>query len=143
MGTKFRKTIKMGPVRVNLSNSGVGYSVGGKGLRVTKKAGGGTKTTVGIPGTGISYSSESTKSAKTSARKMKESAAKTTPENETQSTTSSGPVFGTGCLVFFLIAFAIILGLINWKWLLFVAGISVLAFLGRNINMNNMNPPVP
>lgn len=55
MGFRFRKSIKAGPLRVNLSKSGVGYSVGGKSFRYTKKASGGTCTTASIPGTGISY----------------------------------------------------------------------------------------
>lgn len=59
MGVRFRKSIKAGPVRVNFSKSGVGYSVGGKGFRVTKKANGGVRTTTSIPGTGISYVSDS------------------------------------------------------------------------------------
>lgn len=58
MGFRFRKSIKAGPVRINLSKSGVGYSVGGKGFRYTKKANGGTRTTYSIPGTGISYVEE-------------------------------------------------------------------------------------
>ena len=61
MGFRFKKSIKAGPVRVNFSKSGVGYSVGGKGFRVTKKANGGVRTTASIPGTGISYVSESGK----------------------------------------------------------------------------------
>ncbi len=64
MGFRFRKSVKLGPVRVNLSKSGIGYSVGSKGLRFTKKAGGGTRTTASIPGTGISYVKDSS-SAKT------------------------------------------------------------------------------
>ena len=59
MGFRIKKSIKAGPVRVNFSKSGVGYSVGGKGFRVTKKANGGVRTTASIPGTGISYVSES------------------------------------------------------------------------------------
>lgn len=59
MGVRFRKSIKAGPVRVNFSKSGVGYSVGGKGFRVTKKANGGVRTTTSIPGTGISYVKDS------------------------------------------------------------------------------------
>lgn len=55
MGFRFRKSVKMGPVRVNFSKSGVGYSVGGKGFRVTKRADGKVQTTTSIPGTGISY----------------------------------------------------------------------------------------
>lgn len=59
MGMRFKKSIKAGPVRVNLSKSGVGYSVGWKGFRVTKKANGGIRTTTSIPGTGVSYVSDS------------------------------------------------------------------------------------
>lgn len=59
MGFRFRKSFGKGPLRVNISKSGVGYSVGGKGFRYTKKAGGGTRTTVSIPGTGISYVKDS------------------------------------------------------------------------------------
>lgn len=55
MGFRFRKSFGKGPFRVTVSKSGVGYSVGGKGFRVTKKAGGGMRTTASIPGTGISY----------------------------------------------------------------------------------------
>ena len=36
MGLNFRKSIKLGPARINLSKSGVGYSVGAGGLRYTK-----------------------------------------------------------------------------------------------------------
>ena len=59
MGFHFKKSIKAGPVRVNLSKSGVGYSVGWKGFRVAKKANGGVRTTTSIPGTGVSYAKDS------------------------------------------------------------------------------------
>ena len=58
MGFRFRKSINAGPFRVNLSKSGVGWSVGGKGFRYTQKANGGTRTTASIPGTGVSYTKE-------------------------------------------------------------------------------------
>lgn len=61
MGFRFRKNINFGPFRLNLSKSGIGYSIGGKGFRVTKKAGGGHRTTASIPGTGISYVKDSSK----------------------------------------------------------------------------------
>lgn len=60
MGFRFRKSVNLGPARLNFSKSGVGYSVGVKGFRYTKKAGGGTRTTTSIPGTGISYVKDST-----------------------------------------------------------------------------------
>ena len=55
MGFRFRKSVNFGPLRINFSKSGIGYSIGGKGFRFTKKANGGTRTTASIPGTGISY----------------------------------------------------------------------------------------
>lgn len=60
MGMRFRKSINLGGgARVNISKSGIGGSIGGKGYRYTKKADGGTRNTVSIPGTGISYVKES------------------------------------------------------------------------------------
>lgn len=38
MGFNFRKSIKIGPARVNLSKSGVGYSIGAGGIRYTSRA---------------------------------------------------------------------------------------------------------
>lgn len=56
MGFRFRKSMKLpGGYRVNVSNSGVGYSWGTKGYRVTKTAKGTTRETITIPGTGISH----------------------------------------------------------------------------------------
>lgn len=55
MGLRFRKSINLGGLRLNLSNSGVGYSVGKKGFRVSKSATGRTTSTISIPNTGISY----------------------------------------------------------------------------------------
>lgn len=55
MGFRFRKSINLGGFRINLSKSGIGYSFGVRGLRFTHKAGGGTRTSIGIPGTGLSY----------------------------------------------------------------------------------------
>lgn len=71
MGFRFRKSVKAGPFRINFSKSGIGYSVGGKGFRYTKKANGGTRTTYSIPGTGISYVEE-TGAKKKSRTKKKE-----------------------------------------------------------------------
>lgn len=62
MGFRLRKSINLGGgFRINLSKSGIGYSWGVKGYRVTKTAKGTTRTTVSIPGTGISYVHETGK----------------------------------------------------------------------------------
>ena len=56
MGFRYRKSINLGGgFRINLSKSGIGYSWGVKGYRVSKTANGKTRTTASIPGTGISY----------------------------------------------------------------------------------------
>lgn len=59
MGFRFRKSFKIGPFRFTASKSGISYSVGVKGARVTKRADGKTQTTLSIPGTGISHVSTS------------------------------------------------------------------------------------
>lgn len=58
MGFRYRKSFKLAPgVRMTISKSGVGYSVGRNGLRVTKRADGRVQSTLGLPGTGLSYTS--------------------------------------------------------------------------------------
>jgi len=55
MGFRFRKSIKLGGgFRLNLSKSGVGISGGVKGARVGIGPCG-TRTTLSVPGTGMSY----------------------------------------------------------------------------------------
>ena len=61
MAMRFRKSKNIGGFRINLSKSGIGYSMGCKGIRVTKKANGGTRQTLTIPGTGVSYVTENGK----------------------------------------------------------------------------------
>ena len=62
MGWRFRKSIDiLGLFRINFSKSGIGFSWGVPGYRVTKMANGRTRKTVSIPGTGIAHVSESGK----------------------------------------------------------------------------------
>lgn len=53
MSWSFRRSINVGPLRVNLSKSGVGYSVGTRGLRIGKDGSGRRYSSVSIPYTGI------------------------------------------------------------------------------------------
>jgi Protein of unknown function (DUF4236) len=56
MGFRFSRRIRILPgLRLNLSKSGVSTSIGGRGAWLTfgKR---GTRATVGLPGTGLSYS---------------------------------------------------------------------------------------
>jgi len=60
MGLRYRKSINLGcGFRVNFSKSGIGYSWGTKGYRITKKANGGIRKTYSIPGTGLSWTEDS------------------------------------------------------------------------------------
>jgi len=55
MGFTFRKSKSLGPFRVNVSRSGLGFSVGGKGFRTGVSSRGKRYSTFSLPGTGIGY----------------------------------------------------------------------------------------
>lgn len=55
MGFYYRKSKSFGPFRINLSKSGIGYSVGGKGFRTGVSASGRRYTSFNLPGTGLGY----------------------------------------------------------------------------------------
>ena len=68
MGFRYRKSINIGGgFRINISKSGIGYSWGTKGYRISKTANGNIRKTSTLPGTGLSYVEElSNKSKKDS-----------------------------------------------------------------------------
>lgn len=55
MGIRFRKSINFGPFKATVSKSGISYSAGIAGARVTKRADGRVQATAGLPGTGLYY----------------------------------------------------------------------------------------
>ena len=55
MGFYYRKSVNLGPFRVNIGKSGLGYSIGGRGFRVGKSSRGRKYTSFSIPGTGVGY----------------------------------------------------------------------------------------
>jgi hypothetical protein len=59
MGMRYRKSIKIGGVRVNLNKKCIGVSAGVPGFRVSANTKGQRRTTVSAPGTGLSYVSQS------------------------------------------------------------------------------------
>lgn len=82
MGLRFRKSIKIAPgVRVNIGKKSVSVSVGGKGFRKTINSSGRVTTSIGVPGTGLSY--VTTKNTKTSKKKT---------SSKRSSTASASPV---------------------------------------------------
>ena len=59
MGFSYRKSIRLGPFRINASKAGVGWSVGTRGVRTTVTPSGRRYTTFSVPGTGLSYRTDS------------------------------------------------------------------------------------
>lgn len=56
MGFRFRKSIKIFPgFRLNFGKKSASISIGGKGFKKTYSTTGKVTTSIGIPGTGISY----------------------------------------------------------------------------------------
>ena len=61
MGFRFRRSARLGPLRFNFSKGGLSsISVGGRGasFNIPVARSGGARTTVGVPGTGMSWSVE-------------------------------------------------------------------------------------
>ena len=61
MGFRFRRSARLGPLRFNFSKGGLSsISVGGPGasFNIPVARSGGARTTVGLPGTGLSWSVE-------------------------------------------------------------------------------------
>jgi hypothetical protein len=61
MGFRFRRSARLGPLRFNFSKSGLSsISVGGRGasFNIPVSRAGGPRSTVGLPGTGLSWSVE-------------------------------------------------------------------------------------
>lgn len=72
MAIRFRKSIKLGKgMRLNLNKKSVGLSFGTKGARFSMNSKGRKSTTIGVPGTGLSYTHTSG-SKKKKARKQTE-----------------------------------------------------------------------
>jgi hypothetical protein len=65
MGFRLRRSARLGPLRFNFSSGGLSsISVGGRGasFNIPVNRSGGSRTTVGLPGTGLSWSVEHTPS---------------------------------------------------------------------------------
>lgn len=80
MGFRFRKSVKILPgVRINFNKASTSITVGPKGLKHTISSTGRRTTTVGLPGTGLSYSTSS-KASKTAQRQTASTSQLATPK---------------------------------------------------------------
>lgn len=95
MGFRFRKSVKIAPgLKVNLGLKGASLSIGGKGATVNVGKNG-VRGTVGIPGTGISYSESIIK---------RSSSRPTTNANDDGIATK---------IIFYFIAFMVVFGIVS------------------------------
>lgn len=114
MGLRFRKSFKIAPgVKLNLNKKSTSVTFGGKGFHHTISSTGKKTTTVGVPGTGISYS-------KTSGGNRGKSSSSHTTQNS--SFIPDPPQQNnkkwhekTGWIIFFLIVFFPIGLFLMWK----------------------------
>lgn len=115
MGFRMRKSIKIAPgVKVNLNKKSASVTFGGKGLHHTISSTGKKTTTVGVPGTGISYS-------KTSGGNQKAASAPSSSQHNSASFSNSPQQNNkkwyekAGWIIFFLIFFFPIGLFLMWK----------------------------
>ena len=69
MGWRFRRSMGFGPFRLNMSKSGIGYSWGIPGIRVSTSPNGRRYLWLSLPGTGLAWSKEIGNSTKESQAK--------------------------------------------------------------------------
>jgi Protein of unknown function (DUF4236) len=100
MAWRFRRSLKLGPLKLNLSKSGVGYSVGVRGFRVGKDAKGRSYTAASIPGTGL-YNRTYSSAAKSAA-----------PPALSAGATGAQPSSGRGLALFLLFAGGVLVGVL-------------------------------
>lgn len=94
MGLRFRKSIKIAPgVKVNLNKNSVSATVGTKGAHYTVNSKGKKTASVGIPGTGVSYTTSSGGSTKKTRKSSSSNANTTSPMKKK----------GKGCLTVFIV----------------------------------------
>ena len=120
MGLNFRKSINLGKgFKLNIGKKSVGISGGVKGARISMNSSGRKTLTLGIPGTGLSYSINLNKLGKKTTNKKKASA-----DTATDATADNAPTeININGLTLVLILVIVIL-------LLIIAGAAFAYFTG-------------
>lgn len=132
MGYRYRKSVKVGKhLRINFSRSGIGYSFGTKGYRVTKTAKGTIRQTSSIPGTGLSYVTEKKLAARAAAPEK-------TPEERLQFRAKKTMIWAV-----VLYALALLFHGETFPWIRFLiaSGLLVWSLCDRR-KLKNLNRPV-
>lgn len=120
MGLRFRKSIKIAPgVKINLNKKSVSATVGTKGAHYTVNSKGKRTTSVGIPGTGISYTQTSGGGSKTTPKKADTSTNSYTysqPNNTGPNNNDKKWYQKTGWIIAWLILFFPVGLFLMWKY---------------------------
>lgn len=118
MGLRFRKSFKIAPgVKINLNKKSTSVTFGGKGVHYTVNSKGKKTATVGIPGTGISYSESSGGSSKKGkSRKNGNYSSSTNPSNNFHDPNRKKWYQKTGWIIFWLIFFFPLGLFLMWRY---------------------------
>ena len=118
MGLRFRKSIKIAPgVKINLNKKSTSVTFGGKGVHYTASSTGKKTASVGIPGTGISYSKTTGQSSKQ--KKTSEGGSQpmpTAPQSNFQDPDHKKWYQKTGWIIALLILFFPVGLFLMWKY---------------------------
>ena len=114
MGLRFRKSVKIAPgVKVNFNKKSTGVTFGGKGFHYTVNSKGKRTTSVGIPGTGLSYSTTSGGNSK----KQKTYSNQTERSADTMDTATTKKWYQkTGYIILLLVLFFPVGLFLMWKY---------------------------
>lgn len=132
MGFRFRKSINLLPgVKLNLNKKSTSVTLGGKGFHKTFSSTGRNTTSVGIPGTGLSYTTTSGTNKKNTTSSNK---ASNTTQNSASNSSKKEPWYMSTMgiiillFIFFPIGLYFLFKKVNWKkeTKIIVASVSVL-----------------
>ena len=113
MAWRFRRSLKLGPLRLNFSKSGIGYSAGVRGFHVGQNAKGTRYTAASIPGTGIynrQYYGASKTIAQSPAAQSSDSPASAPPQTGTGNGLKLFLAFLAGGVVFSILTAVLVSG---------------------------------
>lgn len=111
MGLRFRKSVKIAPgVKLNFNKKSVGVTVGRKGAHYTVNSSGKKTASVGIPGTGLSYSTSS--------------GGNTSSNHKTSSNSAGGYNKNGGCgtCLLWILGICLVLAIFAYAWIPGVIG---------------------
>lgn len=136
MAWNFRRSKKIFPgVRINLSKTGIGFSAGVRGARISRSPKGRVTGSVGIPGSGLSY-----RETLNSRKKLSNSTKGFEVSQNEQNNSSAARIFGwIFAIIFIYFGFISISSDLFSAALSFIIGITILIILRRSKNKQKQN----